>query len=632
MSTLTLIPGEGTPGTQWQDHSFQKVELRQDPEVGSTVATMFQALVEKWGDRVALRRKQFGIWEDISWRQFGDTARQVAASLAASGFRGGESACILSSTRPEWMYCDMGLLGIGMVVAGIYPTDSSSQVAYLAGDCKASIIFVENDGQLDKVLAIRETLPALRLIVVFDMKGQRDFDDDIVCSFADFLLRGSALLHAQPDWSALQVGRVLPDSLAILVYTSGTTGPPKGAMVSHANLVFQVVNNAPLWELHEGDDRLAFLPLCHIAERYFTYFSMYRGVVSNFVENPATVLEDIREVQPEFMLAVPRIWEKLYSQVDMQLKEGTRFQRWAFRCAMALGMRRERLAAEGLSPPVWLGLALSIADPAVLRKVRTSMGLERARSIASGGAPISPELVQWYGALGLVLLELYGMTECGTISANLRHARRLGSVGRPAASCQVRIAENGEILVRGDNVFVGYLNQEGKTAEVLRNGWLHTGDVGRFDDDGYLYITDRLKDILITSGGKNITPSEIQNALKFSSYISDALVIGDRRKYLTAIIVIDRENVEKFAQEAQLAYTDFASLVAVPQIRMLIGKVVEAANSKFARVESIKDFRILPVELTPADEEVTPTMKLKRRVIERKWESLIESMYGEASS
>lgn len=631
LSTLTLVPGEGTPERQRQDYRLQKEEIRRDASIGSTVATMFQALVGKWGDRVALRRKQGGTWEDISWRQFGDAARQVAASLAASGFRGGESACILSSTRPEWMYCDMGLLGIGMVVAGIYPTDSSSQVAYLTGDCNASIIFVENDAQLDKVLAIRETLPALRLIVVFDLAGLRDLADDMVCSFADFLLRGAAFLRAQPDWFARQTGKVLPDSLAILVYTSGTTGPPKGAMVSHANLVFQVVNSAPLWEMHEGDDRLAFLPLCHIAERYFTYFSMYRGVVSNFVESPATVLDDVREVQPEFMLAVPRIWEKLYSQVDMRLKEGTRLRRWAFGCAMALGMRRERLAAKGVSPPAWLELALSIADPVVLRGVRTSMGLERARSIASGGAPISPELVQWYGALGIVLLELYGMTECGTISANLRHARRLGSVGRPAGGCRVRIAENGEILVRGANVFVGYLNQESKTAEVLRDGWLHTGDVGRFDDDGYLYITDRLKDILITSGGKNITPSEIQNALKFSSYISDALVIGDRRKYLTAIIMIDRENVEKFAQEAQLAYTDFASLVAVPQIRMLIGKVVEAVNAKFARVESIKDFRILPVELTPAHEEVTPTMKLKRRVIERKWESLIESMYEGAS-
>ncbi len=286
-----------------------------------------------------------------------------------------------------------------MVVAGIYPTDSSGQVAYLAGDCNASIIFVEDDEQLDKVLAIRETLPALRLIVVFDMKGLRDFADDMVCSFADFLLRGSVLLRDQPDWSALQAGKVLPDSLAILVYTSGTTGPPKGAMVSHANLVFQVVNSAPLWEMREGDDRLAFLPLCHIAERYFTYFSMYRGVVSNFVENPATVLEDIREVQPEFMLAVPRIWEKLYSQVDMQLKEGTRFQRWAFRCAMALGMRRERLAAEGLSPPAWLGLALSIADPAVLRTSEPAWGLSGRARLPAAARPSRRSLCNGTGHL-----------------------------------------------------------------------------------------------------------------------------------------------------------------------------------------------------------------------------------------
>ncbi len=602
-----------------------------DPEAGGTVPTMFWSRVKKFGDRVALREKDFGIWQEVTWTEFGDKARRAGMALKREGFEPGDVACVLSNTIPEWLYADMGILGVGGVAAGIYPTDAAAQVEYLLNDSGCKVIFVEDEEQLDKVLAVRDACPTLERIVIFDMEGLRDFDDPMAIDFDGFLAQGAAYDREHPgQWEELiQVAE--PDEMAILVYTSGTTGPPKGAMISHRNLVFQCVNATRLLDLKREENRLVFLPLCHVAERGFAYFSIYTGTVLNFIENPDTVPENAREVQPDQFFAVPRVWEKFYSGVRIALADATPLQRWAYDRAIGIGYRRadRRLAGEPPSP--WLEFQFRLAYWLVLRNIRKMMGIDRCQWIGTGAAPISPELIRWYFALGVDMLEVYGQTEnTGLATSNLPGQIKLGSVGKSVPYAEVKISPEGEILLRGQHVFLGYYNQPEKTAETIRDGWLHTGDVGLIDNEGYVKITDRMKDIIITAGGKNITPSEIENELKFSPYIADAVVIGDKRKFLTCLIMIDRENVEKFAQDRNVPFTNFTSLTRAPEILGLIDQEVEKVNKKLARVETVKLFRLLEHELDPEDEELTPTMKLKRKFVNEKYHELIESMYAGA--
>ena len=611
--------------------SGANLQIYEDPEAGGTIPQMFWSRVVKFADKVALREKDYGIWQEVTWREFGDIARQVGMALKSTGFQPGDVACVLSNTIPEWVYADLGVLGVGGVCAGIYPTDAAAQVQYLVNDSGAKVIFVEDEEQLDKVLEVRESCPTLKHVVIFDMEGLRDFSDPMAMSFDKFREIGAAYDREHPgDWEE-SINIAKPDDLAILVYTSGTTGPPKGAMISHHNLVFQAVNGSRLLDHHQDDERMAFLPLCHVAERGFAYFSMYSGVIMNFVENPETVPENAREVQPTLFFAVPRVWEKLYSGVRIALSDATPLQRWAYEKAIGVGYKiaDKRLAGEPV--PALLRAQFQLGYWLVLRNIRKMMGIDRCRWVGTGAAPISPDLIRWYLALGIDMLEVYGQTEnTGLATSMTPEEIKPGTVGRPVPYGEVKISPEGEILLRGDHVFMGYFNQPEKTAETIRDGWLHTGDVGLIDNQGFVKITDRMKDIIITAGGKNITPSEIENELKFSPYISDAVVIGDKRKFLTCLIMIDHENVEKFAQDHDVPFTNFTSLARAPEVVDLIGQEVERVNKKFARVESIKMFRLLEHQLDPEDDELTPTMKLKRKFVNEKYKDMIEGMYQSA--
>jgi len=587
--------------------------------------------VKKWPDRVAMREKALGLWREISWRELGDKVRHVALALDSLGLGQGDVACILSNTIPEWMFADLGILGLGAVSAGIYPTDAASQVSYLVNDSGAKLIFVENEEQLDKALTARADCPSLQHIVIFDMEGLRDFHDPMAISFDELLTRGDARDRQHPDRWAELIRRAEPDDLAILVYTSGTTGPPKGAMISHHNIVFQCVNGSTVLPNELGQSRIAFLPLCHIAERIFTYQSLYNGAPPNFVENPETVPADMREVQPDFFLAVPRVWEKFYSGIRIALADATPLQRFAYERAIRVGYRIAEHKIAGTPVPTGLALKFKLAEALVLRNIRTMIGIDRAKWIATGAAPIAPDLIRWYLALGVDMLEVYGQTECTGLATTVTPDKiKTGTVGRSVPYAEVKISPEGEILLRGDHVFLGYYNQPEKTAETIRDGWLYTGDVGFIDNEGFVKITDRMKDIIITAGGKNITPSEIENELKFSPYIADAVVIGDGRKYLTALIMIDHENVEKYAQDRDVPFTNFTSLTRTPEVQELIAAEVEHANGKFARVETVKRFRLIEHQLDPEDEELTPTMKLKRSFVAAKYKDLIDQMYQAA--
>jgi long-chain acyl-CoA synthetase len=600
--------------------------------VADTIARSFLKSVETRGDRPAIREKKFGIWQPTSWREWLQISKDIAFGLHASGFRAGDVASIIANAVPEWVYADMGILCAGGVSSGIYPTDSSSQVEYLINDSSTKVIFAEDEEQLDKILSCRSRCPTLQKIVVFDMEGLSGFTDPMVLSLAEFTALGRN--HEQGNdalWDEMTGSRTAGD-LAILVYTSGTTGPPKGAMHSNRSVTHQMRHANDLFPSTDAEERLVFLPLCHVAERIGGYYvSLALGSVMNFAESPETVPDNLREVQPTAFLAVPRIWEKFYSGITIALKDATTFQNWMYRNALAIGNRMTEYKLQGDTPPLSLRLANRAAYWLVFRNIRRMLGLDRCRLAFTGAAPIAPDLIRWYLALGLDMREVYGQTEnCGVATIMPPERIKLGSVGKAAPWGEVAISPQGEILIRGDFLFMGYLNQPEKTAETIdAKGWLHTGDVGSIDNEGFVKITDRMKDIIITSGGKNITPSEIENQLKFSPYVSDAVVIGDKRPYLTCLLMIDQENVEKYAQDHDIPFTNYASLCRAAEIQDLIQREIEAVNANFARVETIKKFYLIERQLTPEDEELTPTMKLKRSFVNKRYAVEIDAMYGE---
>jgi long-chain acyl-CoA synthetase len=600
--------------------------------VADTIAKSFLKSVETRGDKPAIREKKFGIWQPTSWREWLQISKDIAFGLHASGFRPGDVASIIANAVPEWVYADMGILCAGGVSSGIYPTDSSVQVEYLLNDSSTKVIFAEDEEQLDKILSCRSRCPTLQKIVVFDMEGLSGFNDPMVLSLAEFMALGRN--HAQGKealWDEM-IGSRSAGDLAILVYTSGTTGPPKGAMHSNRSVTHQMRHANDLFPSTDNEERLVFLPLCHVAERIGGYYvSLALGSVMNFAESPETVPDNLREVQPTAFLAVPRVWEKFYSGITIALKDATAFQNWMYRNALAIGNRVTEYKLQGDTPPLPLRLANSAAYYLVFRNIRRMLGLDRCRLAFTGAAPIAPDLIRWYLALGIDMREVYGQTEnCGVATVMPPDRIKLGSVGKAAPWGEVAISPQGEILIRGDFLFMGYLNQPEKTAETIdAKGWLHTGDVGSIDNEGFVKITDRMKDIIITSGGKNITPSEIENQLKFSPYVSDAVVIGDKRPYLTCLLMIDQENVEKFAQDHDIPFTNYASLCRAPEIQDLIHREIEAVNVNFARVETIKKFYLIERQLTPEDEELTPTMKLKRSFVNKRYAVEINAMYGE---
>jgi long-chain acyl-CoA synthetase len=600
--------------------------------VADTIAKSLLLAAETRGDRPAIREKKFGIWQPTSWRQWLQISKDIAYGLHATGFRPGDVASILANAVPEWVFADMGILCAGGVSSGIYPTDSAVQVEYLINDSATRVIFAEDEEQLDKILACRARCPTLEKIVIFDMEGLSGFSDPMVLSLAEFMALGRNYIQGREAlWDEMIASRGAGD-LAILVYTSGTTGPPKGAMHANRSVTHQMRHANDVYPSTDSEERLVFLPLCHVAERVIGYyFSLALGSVMNFAESPETVPDNLREVQPTAFLAVPRIWEKFYSGVTIALKDATPFQNWMYRQALAIGYRMTDCKLEGDTPSLSLRLLNRAAYRLVFRNIRRMLGLDRCRLAITGAAPIAPDLIRWYLALGIDMREAYGQTEsCGAGTLMPPDQVKLGSIGKAVPWGEVAISPQGEILIKGDFLFMGYLNQPEKTAETIdARGWLHTGDVGSIDNEGFVKITDRMKDIIITSAGKNITPSEIENQLKFSPYISDAVVIGDKRPYLTCLVMIDQENVEKFAQDHNIPFTNYASLCRAAEIQDLIQREIEAVNVNFARVETIKKFFLIERQLTPEDEELTPTMKLKRNFVNKRYAIEIEAMYGE---
>ena len=593
-----------------------------------TVPALLRARCQANGEVTAHREKDLGIWQAYSWNDYLTHARLIGMGLRALGLRRGDVISILSEDNKEWMYCDMAAQCMGAISSGVYTTDAASQLAYLVNDSQTKFLFVENEEQLDKFLEVEDQMPSLVRVIIFDPEGLHNFDNDKCMLLADLYDLGranddEALFNAEIDAVSL-------DDVGVLIYTSGTTGQPKGVMLTQENIVAGMESSLYGLPFEQQAEQLCFLPLCHILERIVSlYTPLIVSSTVNFAESPETVFDNLREVSPHGFVAVPRVWEKVYSRILVMAQESTLIGRWAFAQAIKAGQARAEYTMQNLDVPGGIAMRYRVWDFLVLANLRRMLGMDRIVRGLTGAAPISPELLKWYHAIGVPLFEGFGMSEtAGVATVNLPTANKTGSVGTVNPGVQVRIAPDGEIQVKGLNVFSGYLNKPEQTANTFtEDGWLKTGDVGRIDNEGFVTITGRIKDIIITAGGKNITPAEIESRLKFSHYISDAVVIGDKRKYLSCLIMIDQENVEKFAQDHKVPFGDFRSLCRAPEVLDLIKGEVDAVNKEFAQVEQIKKFRLIDVLLTAEDEELTATMKLKRASVEKRHMALIDDMY-----
>ncbi len=601
-----------------------------DDRKEQTVPGIFKKAVARYGNRQAMRYKDLGLWHDISWMEYYRRVRQVGAALISMGLRRGDCVAIIGDNCPEWVFISMGVQCVGGVAAGVYATNAWPQVEYVVANSDAVFFFVENEEQLDKWLMFRKKVPALKKVIVWDTKGLRDFKDPMVMSFEELLEIGRKADDKRPERFDGRTLEVSPHDLAVLIYTSGTTGPPKGAMLSHRNCTwmgYAITSENPMYD---SDEIMSFLPLCHIFEQLFTILGHITvGYTVNFVESLETVTDNMREISPTVGHAVPRIWEKYYSSVLIRMSDATWFKRVVFNAAYRVGQQRADLVMNFQNVPGYLKVLYGLAHLAVFRKLKERLGFDRLRVAYSGAAPIAPDVLRFFQSIGVNLIEGYGQTEGTGVTCLSPIGRvKFGTVGPPLSGVEVRIAEDGEILVRSPAVFRGYFKNHEATSETIRDGWLYSGDIGELDADGYLRITDRKKDIIVTAGGKNISPQYIENKLKASIYINDAVVIGDRRKFLSALIMIDEDNVIKYAQDHKVQFSTYRDLTRDARINKLIQAEVDRVNETLARVENIRKFTILPKKLYEEDGEVTPTMKVKRKFVNDAFADLIEAMYG----
>ncbi|MFP4511964.1 MAG: AMP-dependent synthetase/ligase [Acidimicrobiales bacterium] len=573
----------------------------------------------------AMRKKHLGLWRSYTWTEYADRAAAVGMGLRALGVESGDRVAIHSNNRPAWIIADMGVQGIGAISVGIYPTSPESEVEYLLSHSGSVVLIAEDEEQVDKVLAVREKLTDLRKVVVKDPRGL-DMSDDWLMTLDEL----EALGAGQQDDFTAAVTALDPAQCAIIVYTSGTTGPPKGAMISHDNLMAAARGTGTAFEVSESDEVLSYLPLCHIAERLISVVNaVTNGYVVNFGESTETFAQDLAEVQPTFFLGVPRVWEKLMALIQIKMGDAGWLKRTNYDLWMSVGARIARRRWSGKKLAGTDGLLYLLGWIFLYRSLRSKIGMSRVRGALSGAAPISSQVLEFFWAMGVPVREAYGQTE-NTAQATIipEDDVRIGMVGTPVPECEVRIADDGEILTRGPGTFLGYYRNPEATAETIDSeGWLHTGDIGELDEDGFLRITDRKKDIIITAGGKNISPSEIENKLKTSPYVREAVVIGDQRKYLTALIGIELDTVGDWATRRRIPFTTYHDLTTKPEVRELVADWIEKVNAELAQVETIKAFELLPKELDQEDGEVTATQKVKRRAIETDFSDLIEGMY-----
>jgi len=596
---------------------------------GATIIDAFRTNVRRIPDRPAMRRRTTTGWQTVTWAEYGAAVANVTAGLAALGLSANERVAVLSSNRIEWHLADLGGLANGNITVPVYVTNSAEQVGYILGHSEVRLCFVENSELLAKVLEVRDSLPRLDHVVVFD-DGER-LDDPFVLGFPGLQAIGAAKQQTEPRLTEDRAEAIVPEQLATFVYTSGTTGPPKAAMVTHGNIMWTIRSAVSMLDLMPGERMLSFLPLSHVAERAMSELGpIALGGETWFARSLATVAEDLLGCRPTVFFAVPRVWEKLQAAVLDEVSDAPRLTQHIVTKYVELGQRLEVEAEAGKRPPPWKIVPHRALDAAVGARIRQEVGLDQAHLLITAAAPIQPDLIRWLHAIGLPVIELYGQTEvCGPTTCNPPEGNRVGTVGRPFPGVRVRIAEDGEVLVKGGNVCAGYFKDPEGTAALLDNeGWMHSGDLGTLDADGYLRITGRKKDLIVTAAGQNIAPQEIEMDLKHHPLVSEAVVVGEGRRYLTALLMLDAETLAEWAH-VRGKVADYEILVTDPDLRSEIDVLIHEVNARRSRVEEIRKYRILSRELTIAAGELTPTLKVKRIAVCEANHELIEDMYAE---
>ena len=603
-----------------------------------TVATRVRAWAERAPGAPALREKRLGIWQAVTWAEYWEQSSLVAHGLASLGVEPGDRVAIHSENRPEWLFADLGSLAARAISVGVYPANPPEEVRHLLADSGAKVLVAEDQEQVDKALAVRHQTPDLRWIVYIEPRGVATMDDPMLIWWPDLLARGRAHREANPRMLDDLAAQVAPDDVSTLVYTSGTTGPPKGAMLTVANVnyaIAKLVDEGGIFgmPIETSDVTVSYLPMCHVAERIFTQWTnAAAGTQVHFAESIETVQANLAEVQPTIFFAVPRIWEKIHASIAIRMASASWLKRRNYRFWMRLADGiADDLADNGGTHTTSTRLRYALGYLFLFRTLRDRIGLRKCRFAGSGAAPISPDILKWFFGIGVVIHEVYGMTENVAIATANRPGRvKLGTVGEPYDGIELKIDERtGEILTRHAGVFAGYWNRPDATkATIEPDGWLHTGDVGEWVDGTHVRIVDRIKDIIITAGGKNLSPSEIENALKVSPYIREAVVIGDKRPYLTCLIGIELDTVGDWATRNKIPFTTYRDLSEKREVLKLVQDVIKDVNERFARVENPRKFRMITKELDHEDGELTATQKVKRSAIAAMFGSLVEDMYA----
>ena len=602
-----------------------------NPELDvQTIADLPFHVMGRFQKPLMLGRSRGGVFEGISSKEVFERVRDVSLGLTALGLARGDRVAIISESRPEWLLTDLAVVAAGGVTVPIYPTLSAGRARYILQDCGARMAIVSTRLQLQKIQEVRHQLPAIEAIVM--LEDRPEGTSPSVLTFDELAARGHARMVA--EWGAGKQFRdgareVRPEDLATIIYTSGTTGEPKGVMLSHASLVANMYAGADPLDVHQEDTALSFLPLSHAFERMVSYIYLLRGVTIIFAESFDTIGRDVAVVKPTVFTGVPRVFEKMHARITEKGQSGSPAKAALFRWAIGVGIARGRALLRGRAPAPLVALQSALADRLVFAKVRAGVG-GRLRYLVSGSAPLPVATAEFFHGIGLPITEGYGLTETAPIlTVNPPGHQRAGTVGKPIPGVELRIAADGEILARGPNLMTGYYNKPDDTAEVIRDGWFHTGDIGSIDANGYLAITDRKKDLLVTSGGKKIAPQPIENILKQSPLIAEAVVLGDRRKYAAALIVPEFAALERRLKDLGRPPGERSELVTRPDVVALYQEIIDGLNRELSQYERIKRIAILPREFTMEAGELTATLKVKRKVVEERWQEAIATLYDD---
>jgi long-chain acyl-CoA synthetase len=597
-----------------------------------TLPALLKRNAQTFGDkRTAIREKQFGIWQSMTWRGYYENVRDFALGLRALGVKRGDKLCYMGDNRPEGLYSELAIQSLGGAVVGVYPDSHLEQVEYIVNHSDSTFVVAGDQEQADKILEIKDRCPKVIRVIVDDPKGMRHYDDPILTYFKEVQKLGRATSEKEPELFDRLITQVSSDDVGMINYTSGTTGLPKGSMITQKNMVSVAKAQDLVDAASDTFEYVSFLPLPWIGEQEFgVYWPLYKGFTVNFPEKVETVQENIREIGPHIMLAPPRIWEKICSDIQVKIQDAVWVKRRAYKTFLSVGYRMADLRLKRVSPPPAWKLLNGLAYICLFRSLKNYFGLARLRHVYTGGAPLGPEIFNMFQALGVNIKQAYGMTE--QTAASVIHRTddiRLDTVGKPLPGIEFRVSDTGELLSRGDTIFKGYYKDAEATAKALQDGWFHSGDAGLVEPDGHIVIIDRMSDVMKLGDGSKFSPQLIENKLKFSPFIMDAVVVGQDRPFITAMISIDMANVGKWAESNQIAYTTFTDLSQKEAVYNLIAEEVRRTNESLPRVAKVKRFVLLYKELDADDDELTRTRKVRRKFVAERYKDLIEALYGD---